>query len=255
MPADEQARRVVVEPTADEAAEFVLNLVKTIICESVDRAGACYLALAGGTTPHELYQRLARSGTTGEVPWRAVEVFFGDERDVPHDHIESNYHMVQRTLLDHLPIEPQRVHPMQGAAEDLQAAAAEYEQIIRRIVPAGEGGLPRFDLVLLGVGGDGHAASLFPDTEVLDECHKLVRAYFVPVLGRSRMTFTFPLINAARYVVMFVTGADKAEAMADMLSDDPQRCGRLPAARVRPAGGSLVVVLDGAAARAMKRNA
>ena len=108
---------------------------------------------------------------------------------------------------------------------------------------------PAFDLILLGMGGDGHTASLFPDTEALDEQAKLVTGYFVPVLGRSRMTFTFPLINAAKNVVFLITGADKAQAVAALLSDAPDAANDLPAARVNPANGKLTFVLDAAAAR------
>lgn len=237
--------KVCIEPTAEQATDLVADLVKTIICDAVSRNRTCHVALAGGTTPHALYQRLARSGVGGEVPWDSCEVFFGDERDVSLDHIESNYFMAQRTLLDHLPIEPGRIHPMRGDTPDLSAAAAEYEDTIRRIVPAGGGPTPRFDLILLGMGGDGHTASLFPETEALSEARRLVVANPVPVLGRTRLTFTFPLINAARNIVLLVTGDDKIEAVAKLLSGQKT----LPAAFVEPADGMLTMVFDSAAAR------
>jgi len=249
MSKTKDTHRVIVEPSAGEAVAFVMEVTKSIICEAAARSGACHVALAGGTTPHLLYQQLARSAMTGEVPWRQVQVFFGDERDVPHDHIESNYHMVQRALLDHVPIPPSHVHPMQADADDLDAASAEYENTIRQIVPAGDDGVPRFDLILLGIGANGHTASLFATTEVLDEREKLVSAYFVPVLGRRRMTFTYPLINAARNVLFLVSGQDKAEVMADILSGDADRCRAYPAGRVEPTGGTLMFVLDADAAR------
>ncbi len=184
-----------------------------------------------------------------QLPWSHVEVFFGDERDVPHDHVESNYRMVQRTLLDNVPVQPGCVHPMRADADDLQAAAAEYEQTIREIVPADENGIPRFDLLLLGMGADGHTVSLYPGTEALAETEKLVTACFVPVLGRRRITFTYPLINAARNVILLVTGGDKAEAVADFFGDDEERRKRLPAASVAPTDGKLFLVLDDAAGR------
>lgn len=243
------SRNVLVESTPEQATQLVAELVKTIICEAVAHRKVCSIALSGGTTPHALYQRLASSGTGGEVPWNEAEVFFGDERNAPLDNIESNYNMAQRVLLDHLPIEPGRVHPMRGDADDLAAAAAEYEQTIRRIVPAGSDGIPKLDLLLLGMGGDGHTASLFPGTEGLNEKRKLVVANFVPVLNRMRMTFTFPLINAARHIILLVTGDDKSQAVADLLGNDPQRKALIPAARINPTDGMLTMAFDTAAAR------
>jgi len=246
---DRQDRpRTYVEATTQEAAEFVANLFKSIVCEAVSEKGCCYLALAGGTTPHFLYQQLALSCASDEVPWPQVEIFFGDERDVPHDDVESNYHMIQKTLLDHVPVAPSQVHPMPADSEDLQAAASEYEKTIQQHVPPAGDGPPVFDLILLGMGADGHIASLFPDTEVLHENQKLVSACFVPVLGRGRMTFTFPLINAARNCVILVTGDDKADAVAALLGQDSPARKKLPASHLGPQG-SCYLVLDSAAAK------
>jgi len=244
------SRNVVVKQTAEEATWVATEMVKQIICETAAENSMCRMALAGGTTPHGLYLMLAGAALSGEVPWHNVEVFFGDERDVPQDHVESNYCMAQQTLLDHVPIEPGYIHPMPADTGRLDVGAGEYEAAIRQAVPpCRDGGLPAFDLILLGMGGDGHTASLFPDTEALGERDKLVTACFVPVLGRSRMTFTFPLINAARNVVFLVTGPDKAQAVAALLSDDETAADYLPAARVNPADGTLTFVLDAAAAR------
>ena len=246
----DQAREIFVEASAEEATGLVSKFVKDIICQSVEDHDLCYVALAGGTTPHGLYLRLAADGITGAVPWQNVMVFFGDERDVPHDHVESNFRMAQRTLLDHVPIELPHVHPMPADADDLDAAAAAYERSIREKVPSNPAGVPRLDLILLGMGIDGHTVSLFPNTDALNESEKLVMAYFVPVLGRSRMTITYPLIGAARNVILFVTGSDKAETVGRLFGDDEEARDRLPASRVRPTDGRLIVVLDAAAARA-----
>ena len=247
--AQNETRKVLIEDSADQATNVAAELFRCIVCETVGQRDICRVALAGGTTPHSLYQRLADSAALGDVPWYGVEIFFGDERDVPHDHVESNYRMAQRTLLDHVPIVPQNIHPMPADADDLDAAAERYEQEIRQVVPAESArGIPRFDLMLLGMGGDGHTASLFPGTEALNERKKLVMAYFVPVLGRRRMTFTFPLINASSNVILLVTGADKAQAVSHLLSDTPEATD-LPAGRVNPHDGKLYIVLDSAAAR------
>jgi len=249
MPQNDAFSEMVVEPSAERATWFVAEQVKHIICQAVEERGICHTALVGGTTPHGLYLILAGAAVSGEVPWHDVEVFFGDERDVPQDHVESNYRMAQRTLLDHVPIEPSRIHPMPADADDLAAASKDYEQAIRRTVPAGQGGSPAFDLILLGMGGDGHIASLFPGTEALGETQKLVTAYFVPVLGRKRMTFTYPLINAARHVILLVTGDDKAQAVRVLLGDPGAARSSLPAAGLCLDHGKLTLVLDAAAAK------
>jgi len=249
MPIDNTSRpKVLVENTAVEAMALAAELFKSAVCQAVSDRHVCNIALAGGTTPHALYHQLAETGASGDMPWADVEIYFGDERDVPHDNVESNYHMVQTTMLDHVPVTPDRIHPMPADVGDLDAAAAQYESIIRRNIPAEPGSPPRFDVILLGMGADGHAASLFPGMDALDETNKLVTACFVPVLGRYRMTFTFPLINAAHTVLLLVTGADKAEAVATLLGDDTAGRGRLPAARICPRG-SYVMVLDAPAAR------
>jgi 6-phosphogluconolactonase len=244
-------RSVIVEGDVERLVQVVGGMIESLICETVSRQNVFRVALAGGTTPRALYQYLAGQAVRSNVPYQRVEFFFGDERDVPHDNIESNYRMVQRTLLDFLPVEPGNVYPMPADREDLNSGAAEYEQAIRKAVPAGPDGIPVFDLVLLGIGGDGHTASLFPGTAALDEHEKLVIAHFVPVLGRNRMTFTFPLINAARYVICLVTGEDKAQVMADILGDGSEAKTRLPAARIHPQG-TLVFAMDAAAARERK---
>ena len=234
-------------PSGEQATDKAAELFKQAVCQAVADRRVCNVALSGGTTPHDLYHKLAADVYDCDVPWASVNVFFGDERDVPHDHVDSNYHMAQRALLDNAPIPPEQVNPMPADADDLDAAAAEYEQIVRRIV--GGEPTPQFDLILLGMGGDGHTASLFPRTDALAESHKLVVSHHVPVLGRNRMTFTYPLINAARHVMFLITGEDKADAVAAVLGDDKHARKEIPAAHVNPADGKLTIVLDAAAAR------
>jgi 6-phosphogluconolactonase len=242
-------RNVVVKSSETEVARYIADRFKDITNHSVAERGACHLALAGGTTPYALYHLLGSEGLKGDIPWQQVDVFFGDERDVPQDHIDSNYLMVQRTLLDRVPIVPDRVHPMPADASDLQQSTGEYERRIREVVPAGPNGVPMFDLILLGLGSDGHTASLFPENDVIREGNRLVVAYHVPALGRSRMSFTYPLINAARHIIMMVTGEDKAGAVQRLLQDSPDAW-HLPAAGVVPYNnGELTLVLDALAAR------
>jgi 6-phosphogluconolactonase len=242
-------RSVLVAASPSEALALAAKVVADVARESVGHKGQFALALAGGTTPQPLYKLLAVPNQADAVPWQETHVFFGDERDVPADHADSNFRMVQDSLLDHVPVRLENVHPMHGDAADLDLAARRYAERIAELVPAGSSGRPAFDLILLGMGGDGHTASLFPDTPALDEHDRLVVSQFIPVLGRRRLTFTFPLINAARNVLFLVTGMDKAEAVSQVLSDEPDVASQLPAGRVVPADGKLILVLDSQAAR------
>jgi 6-phosphogluconolactonase len=242
-----ESRNIIVESSPAAAAARGVQLFKTIVSQAIARHGVCHVALAGGTTPHTMYRLLARQATVDDVPWSKVEVFVGDERDVPLDDVESNFRMIQRTLLDNAPVDWSRVHAMRADADDIDASAAEYEATIRHLLPPDAQGVPQFDLVMLGMGGDGHTASLFPDSEVLRETQKLVASVFVPVLGRKRMTMTFPLLNAARHVLMLVTGDDKAHVVQRIFGPDGPDT-TLPAGRLQPKG-TLYLVLDTAAAR------
>jgi len=243
-------RRVIVEFSAEQLTAVVANIIQSLVCETVARTGHCHIALSGGTTPRAVYQQLAQSAMKAEVPWQKVHIFWGDERDVPHDNVESNYRMATRLLLDHLPLEPENIYPMPADRDDLDQGAIEYEATIRRVVPADENGVPSFDLILLGMGAEGHVASLFPNSPALDEKERLVIAPFVPVLGRRRMTFTFPLINAAKCIVFLITGEDKTQVVSEVLDSAETAKATRPAARVQPTNGLLIYAMDAAAGRA-----
>jgi 6-phosphogluconolactonase len=206
------------------------------------------MALSGGTTPVHLYEHLAGPQQIEAIPWQNAQIFFGDERDVSPDQPDSNYRRAEEALLGRVPVRFENVHPMPADATDLDLAARQYADLITQIVPPGPGGVPAFDLILLGVGGDGHTASLFPGTPALDEQKKLVVAQYVPVLGRHRMTFTYPLINAADVILFLITGMDKAEAVAQVLSSDPNEVQKLPAGCIQPSRGKIIYVLDAEAA-------
>lgn len=244
-----QNRKVIIESGLNQATSAVAGLFRQIAGGIAESQPTCRVALCGGTTPRALYETLAEGIATDNMPWQKLEIFFGDERAVPSNHPDSNYNNVQRILLDNVPIPPDKVHPMQGDAPDLAVAAAEYEKTIRSLVPAGANGIPRFDLILLGMGGDGHTASLFAGCPAVNERTKLVTAGFVPVLGRERLTITFPLINAAANVILLVTGQDKADAVACLLNEGASAVQRLPAANIQPANGNFFIVLDRDAAR------
>ncbi len=238
------APRVVVGRDLAEAARLGAQEVVARAQAAASLRGRFTLALSGGHTPQALHALLADpvEHFRGRISWAATHVFFGDERCVPPDHPDSNYGAARRSLLAHVPLPASNVHRLRGEDDPLAAAAA-YEAELRRVVPV-EPGLPRLDLILLGLGADGHTASLFPGTAALDEETRLVVANEVPQVGGFRLTFTFPLIRAARAVAFLVAGEDKAAAVSDVLGGRGAR----PAARVRLAEGDLTWYLDEAAA-------
>jgi len=204
------------------------------------------IALAGGDTPRRTYERLAADAS---VDWPRVEFFWGDERAVPPDHPDSNFRMADRALLRPLGIDPRRIHRMAAERDDLAAAARDYEAELAKV--CGEpGGPPRLDLVLLGMGADGHTASLFPRTSALSESRRWVVANEVPQLATRRLTITFPLIEHARSVIVLVAGESKAPALAQVLQGPPDR-ERLPSQRLR-ALASVEWLVDTAAASGLR---
>ncbi|HEV8251977.1 MAG TPA: 6-phosphogluconolactonase [Candidatus Limnocylindria bacterium] len=214
---------------------------------AIRRRGRCVLALSGGSTPRLVYPLLASSPRIDLVDWSRVDFFWGDERGVPADHPDSNFGLARRLLLDQLPeVRREAVHPMPADAAEPEAAAERYEATIGRVLGVRPGSTrrPRFDLVWLGMGPDGHTASLFPDAAALSERRRWVMPATAPKtsLVPSRMTVTLPLINAARTVLFVVAGTDKAGAVRAVRSGSSD----LPAARVR--ARSTVWLLDAAAA-------
>jgi 6-phosphogluconolactonase len=205
---------------------------------AVDERGQFTVALAGGNTPRDMYRRLTQPPYGAALPWTQTQVFFGDERMVPPDSPKSNYRMAKETLLDHVPIPLDHVHRIRGELPPDEAVRL-YVDELRSVF--GAAGVPRFDLILLGMGPDGHTASLFPGTPALDNTTDLVTAvHLAPTAAGAahaawRVTLTLPVINAARHVVFLVAGADKAEPLRRVLAGDPT----LPASRVRPSNGTL----------------
>jgi 6-phosphogluconolactonase len=213
--------------------------------EAVAERGRFTFALSGGSTPQGLYRLLADPAAPfrARVPWDRVHVFFGDERNVPPDHPDSNYRAARETLLD--AVRPAAVHRIEGERPAVEAAAR-YEAALRAALGAAEGGAPpALDVVLLGIGADGHTASLFPGSPALEERARWVAAPFVPQLGAHRITLTLPVLERARLVLFLVAGAEKAAALRALLA--PDAAAPVPAARVCP-GGERRVFADRAAA-------
>ena len=232
----------VVDTSAALAAEAARIFV-TAASEAIDARGRFVVALAGGATPRGLYRLLAADPTRARVEWLRTWVFFGDERCVPATDPESNYLMAYETLLAHAPVVSGQIFRIRGEEPDTGLAAKEYEGTLRSTF---EPSPVRFDLVLLGMGVDGHTASLFPGSPALDETDRLVAAVDIRAAAvPRRITLTPPVLNAARQVLFLVAGAEKARAAADALRNPG--CS-LPAARVRPVDGTLTWLLDRAAA-------
>ena len=200
---------------------------------AVAQRGACYWALAGGETPRVCYARLAQPPYRDTLPWRSVFVYWSDERQVPLDDPTSNYALAKSALLDHVPIPPEQVFPLVG----------DPTPALRR-VPVNEQGWPRFDIIHLGLGEDGHTASLFPGSPALQEAGALVAlVHNAPKPPPERLTMTLPVLNAARAVLVLVQGASKKDALARVLQRDPA----LPASLVQPLDGELQFLVDRAA--------
>jgi 6-phosphogluconolactonase len=211
--------RLTVVPEPADLARPAAEWLAAEMAAAISRRGACAIALAGGRTPEPVYRELARSTV---VDWTRLELFFGDERAVPPDHPDSNYRMVRATLVSRVPIPASRVHRMEAERADRDAAAREYE----RLLPA------ELDVLVLGIGADGHTSSLFPGSAALDERRRLV----LPVVGAKppvdRMTITPPVIEAARRVAVIAAGADKA-AMVARAVEGPLAPAEVPAQLAR----------------------
>lgn len=239
-------RDVIICPGADDlcrqaAAEFV-RLAK----ESQHDRGRFAVALSGGSTPRALYSLLAAPEYTEEIFWPQVHLFWGDERCVSPDHAESNYRMVRESLLSKIQIPGANVHRMAGEKEP-HVAAAEYEEKLKDFFQLTAGAFPRFDLIFLGMGEDGHTASLFPGSDALKEMKRLVVAPYVEKLNAYRLTLTLPVLNHGAAVLFLITGAGKAAVVKEILRDgsDPSR---FPAAQIRPSDGRLVWLMTEEAA-------
>ena len=241
----DQSPRLVLVDDASALAEAAAGAIVEAAMDAVAARRRFTVALAGGATPRETYMKLAGPPFAESVPWDRTWAFFGDERCVPPDHAESNYRMASETLLSKVGIPAERIYRMRGEAEDPEAAATEYARTLATLFETRRGGLPRFDLVLLGLGLDGHIASLFPGSPAAKEIFRTVVAVHAAAARiPQRLTLTFPVINAAARVIFLVSGAEKGKTLKAALSDG----GLLPAGMVRPADGTLTWIVDRPAA-------
>ncbi len=215
-----------------DAANFILDLAN----ESLGERGEFRIALSGGNTPAPVYTRLAANAR--DLPWELTRITFGDERCVPPDNPESNFRMARETLLVAAAVPEKSIMRMRGEI-DPQIAAKEYEDQLDHMATQRDEPIYRHDLILLGLGDDGHTASLFPGTAALEESTQRVVANFVPKLDAWRLTFTLPLINQARHICFLVDGEKKGGIIERVLEGDPQ----FPASRVNPSAGELTWII------------
>jgi 6-phosphogluconolactonase len=233
------------ETLVQETAHQVMQIAR----EAVNARGRFVAALSGGTTPKGLFQQLTEEPYYSLIPWEKTYFFFVDERHVPLEDETSNYRMAQEYLLFKAPIPAANVFPMTDGSQPVERAASSYEMKLGKFF--GTGAPPRFDLALMGMGDDGHTASLFPGMPQVNELERWVVGYFVDKAKKERVSLTFPVLNASRFLLVLLEGEKKAKMAKEVLkgpSDPP----RYPVQYLRPADGKLVFALDEAAASLLK---
>lgn len=235
-------------PQLDALSHALAEIFVAEAAQAITATGRCTVALSGGSTPRRLYRLLA-FGYGERLAWPAVQLFMGDERYVPPDDPLSNFRMVRETLVDHLPIPAENVHPMPTGLAAAADAAAAYEAALRVSFP---GEWPRFDVAFLGMGADGHTASLFPYTPSLEQTTGWVAATIAPTEPARRLSLTLPVFNHARHVHFLVAGPNKADALREVLMHPEETT--CTAARIRPIDGHVTWWVDDAAAAAVDRS-
>lgn len=238
-------------PDAEAASRAAAEEVMWIGRAAVAERGRFTVALSGGSTPRRMLEMLAEPPLRERLDWSRVDVFFADERAVPPDHSDSNFRLAHETLLSKLEIPEAQIHRMEAERSDLLHAAADYEAALRRVLRAPAGGPPPvLDLIHLGLGRDGHTASLFPGADKVLEERSLVAVTRAPD-GGLRLTLTPTVLNHAAHVLFLVTEGEKAERLAEVL-EGPRDVRRLPAQAVCPVRGTLLWIIDREAARDLR---
>jgi 6-phosphogluconolactonase len=232
---------------AEAVARAAADMFRRRAADTVNEYGLFTVVLSGGNTPRLLFRELA-GNSPGNLPWEHIHLFWSDERYVPPDHPDSNFRLVQEELLSRITLPAVNIHRMHGENPDPTSAAADYEVELRSFFGLQPGQLPRFDLIFLGMGADGHTASLFPGSEALAEAERLVVTPWVAQVKVRRLTLTAPVLNHAAYVVFLVTGAEKAKTLLQVL-EGPHDPLNLPCQLIEPDDGELVWLMDNSAAQ------
>jgi 6-phosphogluconolactonase len=238
-----KARRIIVFPTREETLRFMSGQFQILSRRAISEKGMFAAALSGGTTPTGFYEDLRLNG--GSLDWTAIHIFLVDERFVPPTDRQSNYRMIKESLLDGVPVPAANVHLIPTGDGDPSTCASEYEETVVRFFRSGGETRPVFDFIVLGLGEDGHTASLFPGSEAALEEKHLVRAVAAAKERLARISFTLPLINEGRHLFVLATGKAKATVMKRVAEDGDRT---LPAALVWPRQGELTFVCDSEAA-------
>jgi len=234
----------IVEPDGAALARRTAQHFVEVVEQAAAARGRARIAISGGSTPKAAFQLLADPAQPWlkRMPWDKLDLFWVDERTVPPDHPESNYRMTREAMLDRVPLRPEQVHRMEGELEP-EVAAARYESLLRNAFRLEGAETPRFDLIGLGMGDDGHTASLFPHTDAIHEMSRLVTANKVPQKDTWRITLTWPVINQGSSVFFLIGGKNKAELVKEVFTGprDPER---LPSQLIWPSSGILTLILD-----------
>lgn len=236
-----------------EWAQGAAAFIHSVSEHAIESHGRFLIALSGGSTPKTLYQVLATPEWKARLDWSRIFFLFGDERCTQPDHPESNFRMAQTSLFEPLNIQPDHIYRMKGEYEDPMAAAQNYEERVRELTKCSAPEPPRLDLILLGLGEDGHTASLFPGTAAMQEDNRIVTVGQAPTGVRSRLTLTLGVLNHAAVVMFLVTGPGKAQMVRRVLNPESEADRSLPAARILLESGRLVWMLDQSAAGRLKR--
>jgi len=234
-------------PDPDHVARAAAHAFEKLATSRVREGKTFTVALSGGSTPVRLFKLLAAEPYRSQMPWHSIHFFWGDERTVPPDDPESNFGTANATLFSRVDVPENNIHRIKGELEDPMEAAADYETEFLRFFGLAEGEVPRLDLVFLGMGPDGHTASLFPGTQALSETHRLAVAPWIDKLQTHRVTLTCPVFNKAACIQFLVTGTDKADTLKAVLDGNPDRP-QFPAQLIRPETGTLTWLVDEAAA-------
>lgn len=247
----EERGQVIIVPDSEALAWLAAETLTSVVAKAHAQGRTASIALSGGSTPKKMGELLAGPDYRERVHWESVDIFWGDERFVQLADPASNAGEAMRTFLQHVPVPDDGVHPFETELEDANVTAERYEREILQVVPILDG-IPAFDLILLGMGDDGHTASLFPGTAAIREERRFVVAHHVPKLDATRLTLTPPVINAAEQVVFLVGGAGKADTLHAVL-DGEEDIDTYPSQVIRPTRGTLVWVVDDDAAARLER--
>jgi 6-phosphogluconolactonase len=225
--------------------QAVVSAIMDKATAAIKQHGTFHIALAGGSTPKSIYELMASGDFQKTLPWGKMHFYFGDERCVPADHADSNYLMAKQALLSKVPVPAANVHPIIVDLQNIAATAGRYESELKNFLPLSNS-TPVFDLILLGIGDDGHTASLFPGTDILSETSKWVGAVYVKKFKAWRISLTYPVINAAANVFVIAAGDGKSKVLKEVLLNEPLDT-PYPVQRVHPSG-QLIWYTDAAAA-------